>query len=397
MGTDVGRLRRFLSGGGIREPRHRRLHKACTHERGSVFLLAMVSMIALMFLGTSLIQTSVQGLSYASKERRHVESFSLAEAGVDMAITKLYEDYDGINAALATSGTYSDSFSLSQGSVSYTVTAPYSGISDTCLIVSDSTTWTGAQTRIRVIASYERDVDRVFEGAIFSDSPLRLNGSGSVYPDATGKGGDIYANGDIEFNGTSFTMTEEGSIYTTGTTNWVPDAVPTTHVHEGISPLQMPVIDLDYYRTHATTVYNGNKTFDSSDLAGISGIIYVNGNLRISGNYTGSAVIVASGTIQVTGNVTTAHPESDVLALMSPKSVKISGNSTVYGLIYAHSVIDDAETTLSGNITIYGAVVSDVVRTNGGITVHYRDCLSLDLPGIGKTQWAPISWQQFNL
>jgi hypothetical protein len=237
----------------------------------------------------------------------------------------------------------------------------------------------------------------VFEGAIFCDSPLRLNGSGGVYPDSSGKGGDIYSHGDITFNGTSFTMTADGSIYSTGTTNWVPSEVPSTHVHENIAPLTMPVIDLDYYRSIATTIISGNKTFKSSDLTGLSGVIFVDGTVKISGTYTGQALIVATGAISVTGGVTTAHPESNCLALLSPKSIKIAGNSRVDGLVYAHSVVDDADVTLSGNITVYGAIVSDVVRANGGIEVHYRDVFGLPVPGTGKTQWAPISWQEFYL
>ena len=368
-------------------------------RRGSVFLLAMAALITLLLLGTSLIQTSIQGLSFASKDRRHMEAFCLAESGVDMAITKLYEDYDGINAALATSGTYSDSFSLAQGDVSYTVTAPHQGIANSCLIVSDSTTWAGKRVRIRVVASYEVDPSRVFEGAIFCDSPLTLNGAGGVYPDADGTGGDIYTHGDIVFNGTSFGMSEDGSIYTTGTTNWVPGEVPSTHVHENIAPLQMPVIDLDYYRSIATTYYSSGQTFTGDDLTGLSGVIYVKGDVTISGTYTGQAVIVATGKITVTGNgVIAADSSVDTIALLSPKAIKINGGAEVHGLVYAHSVINDAETTLGGNITVYGAIVSDVVRTNGGIEVYYRDVWKgLPLPGVGKTQWAPISWEQFYL
>lgn len=367
-------------------------------QRGSVFLLAMAALVTLLLLGTSLVQTAMQGLAWASNDRRQTEAFCLAEAGVDMAITKLYEDYDSINDTIESGSVYSDSFSLSQGDVSYTVAAPYNGIADTCLIVSDATTWANKQARIRVVAAYQRDVSRVFEGAIFCDSPLTLNGSGGVYPDENGVGGDIYANGDITFNGTSFTMTEDGSIYTTGTTNWVPDDVPSTHVHEGVAPLMMPVIDLDYYESIATTVYNGNQNWTSSDLQGLSGVIFVKGKVRLSGNYTGQAVIVATNQITVAGDVTTENPETDTLALMSPKSIKITGNSTVHGLVYSHSVIEDAETTVSGNATIYGAVVSDVVRTNGGIEIHYRDVWKgLPLPGVGKTQWAPLSWQHLYL
>jgi hypothetical protein len=367
-------------------------------KRGSIFLLAMVALITLLILGTSLVQTSVQGLSWASNDRRYIEAFCLAESGVDMAITKLYEDYDSINDTLGTSGTYTDAFSLSQGNVSYTVTAPYAGIAESCLIVADATTWTGKQARVRVVAAYQSDTSRVFEGAIFCDSPLTLNGGGGIYPDADGTGGDIYANGDITFNGTSFEMTADGSIYTTGTTNWVPDDVPATNVHDNVAPLVMPVIDVDYYESIATQVYTGKQSFGNAEMENLTGVIFVKGDITIAGNYTGQAVIVATGKITVTGNVTTENPDTDTLALLSPKSIKICGNSTVHGLIYAHSVVDDASTTMSGDITVYGAIVSDVVRTNGGIEVYYRDVWkSLPMPGVGKTQWAPVSWQQLYL
>ncbi|MBN1459136.1 MAG: hypothetical protein JXA57_06340 [Armatimonadetes bacterium] len=374
------------------------LHRFGFAKRGSIFLLAMAALITLLILGTSLVQTSIQGLHWASNDRRFMEAFCLAESGVDMAICKLYEDYDSINSTLSTSGVYTDSFNLSQGSVNYTVTAPYAGIAESCLIVADATTWTGRQARVRVVAAYQSDTSRVFEGAIFCDSPLELNGSGGIYPDDDGEGGDIYANGDITFNGTSYTMTADGSLYTTGTTNWVPSEVPVTNVHEGVAPLVMPVIDIDYYESIATTTYVGKTTFNNANMATLSGVIFVKGDVTIAGNYSGTAVIVATGKITVTGDVTTSNPDTDTLALLSPKSVKITGNSTIHGLVYAHSVLEDAETTVSGNTTIYGAIVSDVVRTNGGIEIHYRDVWkSLPLPGVGKTQWAPVSWQQLYL
>ncbi len=373
-------------------------HRHVGKRRGSVFLLAMAALITLLILGTSLVQTSVQGLSWASNDRRQIEAFCLAESGVDMAITKLYEDYDGINDTLATSGYYSDSFTLAPGSVAYSVSAPYSGIADTCLIVSDATTWTGKQARVRVVAAFQRDVSRVFEGAIFSDSPLSLKGSGAIYPDENGMGGDIYANGDITFDGTSFEMTADGSIYTTGSINWVPPEVPATNVHQGVAQLPMPTIDLDYYKSIATEIHFGKTTFNDSNMAGLTGVIYVKGDVVISGNYTGQAVIVATGKITVTGNVTAGSPDNDTLVLMSPKAIKITGNSHVDGLIYAHSVMSPAAAEISGNMSIRGAIIADVVRTNGNIVITYDDVWkALPLPGMGKTQWAPISWQQFYL
>jgi len=374
------------------------IHSLGRSTRGSVFILAMVALVVLLLLGTSLVQTAVQGLGMASDNRREMEALSLAESGVDMAITKLYEDYDGINTTIEGGSPYTDAFSLAQGDVTYTVVSPYGGIADSCLITSDSTTWTNRHARVRVVASYQRDVSRVFEGAIFSNSPLVLNGSGAVYPDASGTGGDIYANGDITFNGTSFEMSEEGSIYTSGTTNWVPTDVPATHVHQHVAPVAMPVIDVSYYESIATTVYIGKTTFSNSNMEDLTGVIFVKGDVKIAGNYTGQAIIVASGKIQITGNVTTSNPETDTLALISPKAIAVTGNPTVHGLVYSHSVLTDAATTVSGNMTVLGAVVSDVVTTNGAITVTYSDVWKgLPVPGVGKQQWAPVSWEEFYL
>jgi Tfp pilus assembly protein PilX/cytoskeletal protein CcmA (bactofilin family) len=373
-------------------------------SQGSVFLLAMVALITLMLLGTSLVESAVQGLAKASKDIRQQEAANLAESGVDMALCKLYEDYDSINETLSTDGTVSGSFALPQGTVSYTINSPYAGIADTCEVVSDATSRFNKRARVRVIASYRTDVGRVFEGAIFSNSPLTLNGSGEVKPDASGKGGSIYAKGDITFKGTSFTMHPEGFIYTTGTTNWVPPQVPATSVYQNIAPVPMPIIDLQWYHDHATVIYTAAKKsavkFGAGgvSLSGLSGIIYVNGDVSISGQYTGKALIVATGDISITGNVTAGDRDTDAIALITTKSVKIAGNAEVDGLIYSHNVTQDASATINGTANIYGAVVADVVTTNGGVTVEYRDVWGgLPLPGKGKTQWAQFSWEEHDL
>jgi len=371
--------------------------QAGKRSQGSVFLLAMVALITLMILGTSLVESAMQGLAKASKDIRQQEAANLAESGVDMALCKLYEDYDGVNDTVDSSGTYTSSFTLPQGTVSYTITAPYAGIANTCEVVSDATSWANKRTRVRVIASYRDDVSRVFEGAIFSNSPLTLNGGGEVKPDASGKGGSIYAKGNITFQGTSFTMHPEGLIYTTGTTNWVPPAVPMTSVYQNVAPVPMPVIDLQWYQDNATTTYTGSKKFGTGgiSLSGLSGIIFVKGNVSISGQYTGKALIVATGNISITGDVTAGDKDTDAIALITTKSVKIAGNSTVHGLVYSHAVTGDASATVSGSAEVFGAIVADVVTTNGALTVEYRDVWSgLPLPGEGKTQWAQFSWEE---
>jgi hypothetical protein len=365
-------------------------------ERGATFVLAIVSLVVMLILGTSFIGRTINALYQAKNTRDDMTALQVAESGVDMVISMLYDNYGNIGDQLATAGQYQRTFTMPRGTCNVLVTSNYGGVADGLLIRSSGTTPNNVSARVRVVAKAITDVGRVFRGAIFSNSPLTLNGAGSVLPDASGSGGDIYANGDITFNGTSFTMEETGHIYTTGTTDWVPDEVPGTNVYQNIAPIPMPVIDLNWYRNHATTVINGNLNI-TRDVFDLNGITYVTGSVKLAGNYRGRGVIVAQGKIQITGNViaVTGEAGSDQYALvvMSPRSVTIAGDATVEGLVYAHNV--DAQVTLSGNPTIEGAICADVVTTNGSITVRYSDVWGgLPIPGQDKPQYQQVSWQR---
>ncbi|NIM04135.1 MAG: hypothetical protein GTN69_02940 [Armatimonadetes bacterium] len=365
-------------------------------EEGSVFIIAIVALVVLLTLGVAFMREAVGNLASASKQERAYEALGLAEAGADMALVKLYENYDNIQQTLASTGQYQDTFSAGDGNVTYTVYANHQGIPDLVLIDSTAITRTRQQARIRVAAHYlnQTAVDRVFRGAIFSDSPLTLNGAGGIFANATGEGGDIYANGDITFNGTSYDMSPDGHLYTTGETNWIPPQISANDVYEHITPLSMPVIDLEYYRSIATQTIVGNRVFNSGQLNNLSGVVFVDGNVKISGTYSGNAVIVASGSIQVTGDVLASQPENDALVLLSPKYITIAGNTRVEGLVYSHSVVDEGSVAVGGSVEIVGAIVADAVITNGGIRVTYADVWDgLPLPGMGKSQWAQISWE----
>jgi hypothetical protein len=365
-------------------------------ERGGTFVLAIVGLVVMLILGTSFIGRTINALYQAKNARDDMTALALAESGVDMVVCMLYEDYGGIGSQLASAGQYHHTLSMPRGSSDVWVSTNYAGVPDALLIRSTGATYNNVDSRVRVIAKAMTDVSRVFRGAIFSDSPLTLNGAGTVVPDASGKGGDIYANGDISFDGTTFTMSDTGHLYTTGTTNWVPPQVPGTNVFQNIAPIPMPVIDLTWYQNHATRVINGDLTVNGGEFD-LDGITYVTGDVRLAGNYRGRGIIVAAGKIKITGNVTAITGESGsdqyALVVMSPRAVSISGNSTVEGLVYAHNV--DAEVTLGGNPFIKGAVCADVVTTNGSITVEYSDVWSgLPLPGQDKPQYEQVSWQR---
>ncbi|UCH33960.1 MAG: pilus assembly PilX N-terminal domain-containing protein [Armatimonadota bacterium] len=365
-------------------------------ERGATFVMAILGLVVMLILGTSFIGRTINALYTAKNARDDMSAVSLAESGVDMVICMLYEDYGSIGSQLQSSGQYQKTFTMPRGTCYVHVSTNYGGVADALRIQATGTTSHNVQAQVQVIAKAMTDVSRVFRGAIFSNSPMTLNGAGSVIPDESGDGGDIYANGDITFDGTSFTMSNTGHIYTTGTTNWVPPQVPGTNVYQNIAPIPMPVIDLNWYQANATTVINGNLSINGGEFD-LDGITYVTGDVKLAGSYRGRGIIVAAGKIRVTGNVEaiTGEEGSDdfALVLMSPRSVSIVGGATVEGLVYAHNV--DADITLSGNPYIKGAICADVVTSNGAITVEYDDVWGdLGLPGEDKPQYQQVSWER---
>jgi hypothetical protein len=386
-------------------------------SRGSVFLLAMVALVALLFLGTSLVEVAIHGLSFSSNQQKRAQALALAESGVEMVLEKLYDDYDNAATTLDTTGTYAGDFTLGDGTVEYVATAPFAGLARSCEIRSTGVTRTNKRETIRVVAVYHDDVDRVFQGAIFCNDNLTLKGGGSVLPDDTGAGAEIYARGYIDFSTPAAFAIDppdpdtghvggNGTIYSASPTiSEYPDEMKPENVHLGIAPLPMPTIDLDYYRDQAQN--HGGKYYDKSQnitghtnftalCPGPSNVVFVEGDVTISGNYSGTATIVASGTIKVGGGGILSNSGSDALALISPKGVRLTGGSEVDALIYSHGVtVQSGGVGVGGNITIRGAIVADVVQTNGDITVQYDPVWpGLDIPGSGRSQYQQISWEE---
>ncbi len=385
--------------------------KGCRRvSRGSVFLLAMVALVALLFLGTSLVQVAIHGLSFASTQQKRAQALALAESGIEMACEKIYADFDGAGTTLTNTGRYEDEYSFGEGTVSYVVTAPVPGIARSLEIRSTAVTRTNKRETIRMIGTFVDSVSSVFRGAIFCNSDLDLKGGGGVYPDENNMGGDIYAKGVINFDTQSaFTMTSYGSIYTAtpaphGISGAIPDEVLSSNVHEGISPLPMPAIDLDWYRKLVLedgrgTYYSSGQTFTGgrTDFSTAGEIIFVEGNVKIGGHYSGNVAIVATGTITVIGGSLVHATESDTLALISPRGVKIDGGGEIDGLIYSHGieVTGPGGVGAGGSVEIHGAIVADVVTCHGSLDVYYDPVYAgLVVPGNKAGQIKQVSWEE---
>jgi cytoskeletal protein CcmA (bactofilin family) len=93
--------------------------------------------------------------------------------------------------------------------------------------------------------------------------------------------------------------------------------------------------------------YTGNLTI--GDLEMSEGMLYVDGDVTVTGKVKGKGAIVATGKITVTGSMET---EADHAALVAKGDIKIHGDgpnsSKFYGLVYSEGSIDIARTTIMG-------------------------------------------------
>jgi len=103
--------------------------------------------------------------------------------------------------------------------------------------------------------------------------------------------------------------------------------------------------------------HQGNLTIGDLDMA--EGLLYIDGDVTITGTVRGKGAIVATGKITVTGSMDT---NADHAALVAKDDITIHGNgpnsSKFQGLVYSEGSIDIAKTTIMG-----AAVSKDTVGT----------------------------------
>jgi len=259
------------------------------------------------------------------------------------------------------------------------------------------------------------------EGNVFALGSVHLDNRAAV-------GGNIEAYGNVKVENNAEANTENGSggwvksggdVYVGGGNTrvwghvWAAGSItgtlgnvkglplPNTHPSTTPSPVNFslpdfPVLSQSDYVRSADYEYTGAKTFNSLDLTGISGIYFVDGDVNISGTYSGVATIVATGNINITGNLERDDDDEDCLALVSLApgpdgvvEVKIGGNGTVEALIYAAGKI-----ILRQDDWVYGAAIAENIENeqNAGV-VYDEDMVDLQPPGVF---WGlgVISWQE---
>ena len=145
---------------------------------------------------------------------------------------------------------------------------------------------------------------------------------------------------------------------------------------------------------HHVVPAGGELQITGSPADFFSGTYFIDGDLRISGNYSGEATFVVKGDLLLVGNldIMTASAESNH-AFVINGDIDVTGNPVIDGAIYANGGISG-----SGNLTVNGSIVAMGPGSGtGNLEVNYvRPGDDADLPnkilvGFNIERWRLIA------
>lgn len=295
---------------------------------GSIFLVAFLGiLIATAFLRSN-IQLKESDLRIASQE-----SFYAAESGIEAALRSIRQN-PGWQGGSQTLNVTINSAAVSIGS--YTVTTKDGELSQNLPTVwvrsegsSATSTLMGGIVKRVIIAQIAVFSPTQFFASTLGDLTI---GSGSNYDD------DILAR-DVNFKifaaNNPIGINVDGIVYYMRDLNGESDPNVTIGGSEAAPPFTFPGVNLSDFRTLAdsagvvlpdATPLSGN--IDPAALGASNGLIYVEGDLFISGSFSSAVTIVAEGDIYIDGDIVRSGAQAtSQLALLAAQDVIISATA----------------------------------------------------------------------
>ncbi len=357
----------------------------------------MGKMLLILLIGTAIIatvtthnmlQSSNQMLENAINEYDLTQARLNAESSFELAVKYLLED---------TNFTNKPSLTLKRGTGSFTINTtnaklpdgPNAGLTSVRQInaigkVNDKTVVVKSTILLQMGSSGPVMIPPPFlKYGIMSDQTISMNGNILIRDDNNPLvNANVHTNSNFQMNGNN---TIKGFLTYVGTahsnpsgrlnTSFSPNVNPNnTPVHSKVSPVNIPTFDPDSYLSKATHVYQNNLSLSGNRTLGTKEnpqIIYVGGDLTISGNITGYAVFIVKGNININGNVsiTAQDPTGNNLGLYTKQNLNVNGNVTLCAQIFANQNVN-----LGGNSKVYGGITAKgTINFNGNVSIYYRE------------------------
>ena len=348
-------------------------------KRGSALFIVLTIIISMSALMTVVVKSGLQQAFTATKLSDRIRAQLIAEAGAHEAYMILKADWPSRNsdvafpatsygggsydvtvaptnamASIRSAGSYGTATDLAildvihLGSSSEQATFDWSSISNYTVVSGGEITWTGASQFLG-------------GGALHSNGKFLRSGSGYVE-------GSISSATEFETKGNSGGV--DGGVTAPSINGKVAKILGSKTV-EAVALVTIPNIDLTPFYNEALAngeVYDGDLTLSGGEDPD-GGILWVNGDLSISGNddYTGS--YFATGDIKITGNGSLTAASGYPTLASRDGDVSFAGEKEVTGLIY----VKNGDYSQTGGNILNGQIVvkGDVSKAGNSMVANY--------------------------
>ena len=349
------------------------------NKQGYALATVMGIMAVLAITFTMLIKMGQQGVFTGKLLRDRTKATAYAEAGIEFAYSVLRVDYENReNPALFrvdTSQAYTPGDPLTStyddGAFSLIITNMNDG---QYVIINSVGTCGRSSTEVEAMiedTNYgPENPMEAFSKAVAGGGSGKFAGGGAAVgnPELI-----IHLNGPVVVNGSmdvevSINSSEEidlkNKTINGDATAPVVDGNPgtVTQTETTVATIATPVIDLSRFYNKADVVYTGKTKLDSN----MSGIIFVDGDVTISANITGT--VIATGNIKIVAGGGIIENGEGIAAATGTGSISYGSNGDSEGLFYSRTG-DFSQTAGDGIITGQIIVGGDVDKTGGGVLI----------------------------
>lgn len=219
--------------------------------------------------------------------------------------------------------------------------------------------------------------------SVASEENVSLGGNITISDDGNSSwNANIHTNKNFSMNGDCFIkgfVTYKGTATSNPSkrleTNIVPNSNPSNLDNHSQKPagVTIPTFNPDDFKSKATMVYNSDATLSGNQSLGsksIPSITYIDGDLNISGKFSGYGVFIVKGNVTISGNVTidagTLNDMGNNIGIYATGDVNI--HATMRGQIMCNGSIN-----VKANSQVYGGITAKgSVNFQGGADFFYR-------------------------
>ena len=387
---------------------------------GKMLILVVILMTVILGITSQqMLSTNVSQVTDTIGRLQQVQAKNLAKSGTELAISYLSEDKNWTSNI--------DNMQMGNGELTIDVVDYYGNFlpsgepdwNEWCSIAQGLTSNDGTYGHlIRAIGQVNGDSKEIisvvqhtessieppefFDYALLVEGDLEFRGSANVYAyNSNTNNANVHTNSDLEVKGNGYSVEGFGTYaddldMKPQHNNFNPNSNPENQsTVRQTGEIELPEFDPEEYEDIATLTYytdqhwNGNRNFGTKENPEI---IYIDGDLHMSGSYTGYAAIIVRNDVHISGNVTIQSEDQNTnnIGLYCGGDMHLSGNPDIHGQIYVENNVTRGGNGNgngkgkgkgnggggpggTGNVDVYGQmIIHGEARFAGNFKIFYK-------------------------